>query len=305
MASTVPVASTVSDPFNADSPMFLPVNHVRDTTNDTPRWTAAGGAGDADITAVGAPTSRAYDGKGHLPTFPSGTISEAYFNVQLNNVSLDTVVLILPVTLESSDIDVEIADDAAFTLFDGGAGVHTLASFSAVSGTLRRVGTSLPSALVTGVRYLRVHFARTGGGNYTVNPRLGELFVGAGLLLSSEWAFGGDRQPRGADVTEFVARSRARDTLVNARGFRDFRHDYEASENSVHGIDDVATIRSLMSQSEDGTQPVIHIPDPSSALGTAYFCKIPEDLRMPEVDHEQHEWSFEGDELPPFFLRES
>lgn len=304
MPTPTPTTSDVSSPFNADSPMFVATNALADTTNMTPKWTSGGLTASADITVVGAETSNAYDGKGEIATYGAGTMSTIYFNFDLNSALVNTIAILLTESIESSTITVTLADNADFsgTL---NTDYYNIATFTTASGTLRRIGTSLPSTNYASTRYGRISFATTGGGNYSILPRIGEFYIGAARILSKGWDYGSDVAPRFASTEMFVARSGSRTPYVNQRGLRRFRHFFVAGTSTRFGTNDVATIRNVHADCEDGTKSVLYVPNPTSALGTAYLGYLPPALDMPREDYGAYTYDFEFDEVPPAFLRET
>lgn len=291
--------------YGQDNPMFVGHNVIRDAVDA--RWTSGGTQAGADITTPGSYAYRAYDGRGTSDTHGSGTLSTIYFNVQIAPSTIDTVGLIFLEPFASAEVTVQIANAGTF---GGGDSVAAIVGpLSAQTGDPRIIYTSYAAtARYTTVEYIRIRFVKDSGNWTTATlPKLAEFFAGQGRVLGIGWGFGSDLSPNIASVSTFEARSGDLTRYVNHHSRHVARHDQTLSSRSLRGgLDDPSTIRTLASESQSFTRPILYIPRPSSAVSRGLLGFVNgEGLEMPQNDYDANDFTFAFDEQPPFRLTET
>lgn len=98
--------------FNADKPCILPWGIVPTSA----KWTAAGGAGDADITDSAAPAAYAYDAYTHQLTRPASSGVDRYFNFMLpeGTAYAFNAITIIGHNLSGKTVEFWLGDNDAF-----------------------------------------------------------------------------------------------------------------------------------------------------------------------------------------------
>jgi hypothetical protein len=284
--------------FGIDSPIFVPRNVLESAVGA--RWTSTGTQTGTDITAASAPVYRAYDGRGSVPTFASGSLNTVYLNIQIPPSTIDTCMLLFSQTFPAADITIQLADAGSFGGLDN---VVEFASWTSVTGANRLV-RSFERSRYANVEFVRVRFVRNGGGTFSTLPRLSEFFLGQGRILSYRWEYGTDEQRSDAKVTEFEAKNGETARYVHYFGRRVVDHKQIYKTSSAIGLNDVSTIRTIFDESDDGTKPVIYIPHPNTAPTTAYMGFVEAGLDLRHIIFGGHEWEFSFKEQPPFQSRE-
>jgi hypothetical protein len=282
--------------FNADNPLVIGHNALRDVVDA--RWTAAGTQTDTDITSTVHYAYRAYDGRAVSPTRADAPGSSTiYFNVQISPSSIDTCALLFLRSFPDTTVTIQIADDAAFT-----TNVVDFLGPVAASTGLPRLARSFEGSRYDDVEFIRVRFVKASGTyNAATIPMISEFFIGTGRILGLGWDYGSDMDPVSVEASEYEARSGDTTRYVMHRGRYKVRHSQILSGENFHGLDDVATVRLIASESLGYTRPVLYIPRPSSAVDRAMLGHLPDggiDLPQDNFDAAIHRFDFE--ELPLF-----
>ncbi len=290
--------------YGLDAPIIVGHNALRDAI--VAKWTTDGLATGADVTALYARASRAYDGRGSAPTHADylSSPSTIHFNVQIPPSTVDTLAAIFTEPFAAADVTASVSSSGAFS---GGADQATFAGpFAAADGDPRLV-RSFNGSRYDGVEYLRLTFVKNAGSWNTGNvPRLSELVVGRGRIRSSSWDFGSDLDPSRASVHVLRARSGEVTRYVRHHSRYEARHEQDLFSQSLVNVDDQATMRTLGDESRSFQRPVLYIPRPLTALTSAYLGFGPRGgLDMPQQDYDTHQVEFRFAEQPPYRKREA
>ena len=276
----------------ADKHMVLARNVVRDNVFDAiisdtnGRWT------DTDITDPDYPTTELCNGRGHTGAKNTSTTAQAvYFVFRLDGSAFDSAMVLfadLPFTCTVT-LEIDDNDNGSFSA------TTTLASWAGVDGSSRLVDLSLHggSWRYSGGAYLRLKVDR-GAPNLGV-VHLAEFWLARRRQLLYGLECPTDDQATESDVTEFVARSRATQRIVHATRARSINGELLTADN-----DDTSTVRSIWDDSEDGTEPVVYVPNPNSSPTDAFLGYLQPGLRMDAFEADLRRTPFSFLEVPPF-----
>jgi hypothetical protein len=299
----------------ADKPLVVSRNVIEDI-NAEAEWNTLGTWAGTDITDTLFPSSNLYNGQLHLGSTPTLTTSNPIHIVfDLNNVFFNVVMLKLVQLSSSGTYAFKLEVDDVNT-FDSGT-LETVSEFTGVTSTgvapRRLVDLSLGSGgaqQYSNVRWMRLTITRDPDGAHVTMPIIGELFLGLRRQFAHKLKLPFDDKPTSTDARDFVARSRARQRFLHSRGARDVRGSWSATNADGKGfaagtIDTVTLIRTLYSESDDGSKPVLYIEDPSTDPDVCLMGYIEDpDLRMNAIGPIERNapWSFV--EIPQFRTRE-
>ena len=281
------------DAYRADCPVIVGHNVLRDALDA--RWTTTGTQSGTDLTSAGSPARRARDGRGTLPTNFLGTAATVYFNIQVPPSIIDTVCVLFGGAFPSATVTIQIADDAAFT----SNVVDFAGPFAAQTGG--RIVRSFLGDRYEDVEFVRIRFV-IGSGSFTNQPEIVECFLGRGRVLSQWWGYGNDAAPARSTSVDYDTPQGDKHRYLHHYDRHTARHTQNISRNATTTLNDVATMRSLSSESRSFTRPVLYIPRPASALSQALLGFPPKDgIDLPQVAYESYDCSFDFDEQPPFY----
>lgn len=277
-----------------DAPLVIAHNVLADGTGQ--RWSAGGTAGGTDQSDPDFPARFAYDGQLHFGTASAGGSGTVFYYTWewASSVVFDSVVI--RVISDAEPTSVVLATSAAGTF----SSPTTHWTWTAPGADARLVGLSGTQYTGTGFGRLVLTY-----GTSVAAPQIGEIYIGQRRQLSRRPDQGGgyDDEPHGVDVDVFRARGRATKIYQHAGGFSDFSGAFTPTGADSHGLDDLATLRAIATDSDYLTEPVAWIDKPSSApefacvgvlsLGQGGLVAPYQDWQLRRVD-------FEFSESTPF-----
>jgi hypothetical protein len=285
--------------------LIVAYNAVRDAA--VLKWTSDGQAASSDITVSTAPARWAYDGECRYGTTrQSGSASVHYFNLQWSSsIAFDVVWIKLLGGIALTDLDVLIDDDGDF-----GSGATVIAAWSgSLSPTGRYVALELGGGnnRYTGTGHMQIRMTY---GSSVAAGQIAEVVVGQRRQISRRPDQGTDYDdaPIGSVYTDLQFRGRDRQRFMEAYGHTDWHAGWTPNGTDQHGLDDVSTFRSIVTDSEGLRYPVLWIDQPTSApeFATWGFLDFGGDgIRQPYTG-----WAIRGvqavhEELPPFCRNDS
>jgi hypothetical protein len=286
---------------------IVPTNLVQSQQTVEPFWNTGGLPGSTDLTDPVQTGLRACDYALDLPFATLDVSTTSYYvNFEIVPSEVDTVILKL-LNLPTSGvytITVQFATDSAFT------DVATVATWTGKSDTVRLVQSGLDypedSATAgvnrfTAVRYVRVRFLQTAGTQGP--PTIGEIVLGRRRVLSHAIETGSDEEPRGAAYEDFVTAGRKLYRYVTASGYEDPAASYRFGEVSAVGMNDLATLRTVQSESKNGAQAIWMRVRTSSNWILGYL-RDPIHLPIGQGEYQDRVFNFELNEQPPFAATE-
>lgn len=289
----------------SDAPLLVARNVVRDAA--VLKWTTDGQAASADITVSTAPARWVYDGECRYgSTRQAGSASIHYFNLQWTaSTSFDVVWIKLLGSITLTDIDVLIDDDGNFS-----SGATTIASWSgSLSPSGRFIALELGggSNRYTGTGYMQVRLTY---GSSVAAGQIAELVVGQRRQVSRrpDQSTDYDDGPIGSAYTDLQFRGRDRQRFVEAYGFTDWRAGWTPDGSDQFGLDDLATFRGMVTDSEGLRYPVLWVDQPTTApeFATWGFLSFGDaGLRLPFNGWAIRDVRATHEELPPFALNDT
>jgi hypothetical protein len=282
--------------YNNDSPVIVGHNVLRDVIDA--RWNVAGTQTDTDVTSSGSPARRAWDGRLTRSTNFLGTETTIYFNIRIPPSTIDTSLVVFGAGFVSSTITIQIADDAAFTTnvitFDG----------PLLQQTGCRIVRSYLGSRYDDVEYVRIRFVNDVG-SFINSPQIVEWFLGRGRVMSQWWSFGDDASPLRSSVVDNKTIQGDRSRYPHYHSRHVASHSQTLSRNANIALDDVATVRTLLTESRSFTRPILYIPRPASDLSRAMVGFPRDGLDLAQNSFETYGYDFEFLEQPPFYENET
>lgn len=305
--SSASLDATVVANYAADYPMALAAHVLRDTVLAVEKWTVTGSEAATDHTETGPPpkpVAYAYDGKAHLGAHTVGDLSNAnqYINIGFDEpVTFDCLVLHTTDVDDWDNVDVDIADDGAFT-----SNAETIATLSIGDGFSRMVALELyhtgsDPLVYSDVEHLRLHFNRSSGSGLA---RVRELWIGTRIQLGfhprEPWSghFESSHSPGVVTRDGHVYSHRLGST---ARGGREVSVLLESST-------ELAAAKRIWDESLQGTEPFYWIETPSSdpkAYLVRFRGEFPAYAPTLRMGPERREWKFSLAEQNPYLALEA
>lgn len=271
----------------ADKPLFITQNALR-FNNRQARWCDNGlvwtnaDSGEADNASLAiAPEFYGYDGKGNRLTFPVGSAINTFaylFDLDEEH-DIDAVAILghnfadLPGTIT---VGLYIADNEAFSSNLAGIASWVLSGSGKTSRRLVDLELgSAPGNRYSGVRYGGLLIQTDSTFSASEPPRIGELFLGRTRALARQPDRPGDVYRRVSDVGWIGSDDGDASGYSRAVGRRELDLTWTSDENDALG-DDLATWDEIFEDTEDGTQPFVFIPHPTTDPTDALLMHFPE-----------------------------
>jgi hypothetical protein len=301
-SSTQITAQEISDRAD-DFPIFLGTHALYSgrsllgqkwVATDSGVWT------DSDIADADGPVTRTYDGFHHTVTYPNTTGTGFTFVINDNAGAMEFDSIAITGhnfgTLGSSTVNVDIADDAAFT-----TNLETIATFSSISTDKRLIELDLFHTGSTALRYSSVQYVRirvTLGSSGT--PEIGQVVLSRRRQMGSAQLLPYDDDWETSAVGDFVARSGVTSRYVFHKG--------KALRNATFLTEDAAqatAVTDFWNDIEFGTRSFIYLECPNSdeQNGLVMLMSTPE-LQFPYSSDKVRRVRFDMVEQPPFYSSE-
>lgn len=245
-----------------DAPAIIADNLLRDTEGF---WSSDGTGTGSDITDPSTPASWATDGHQHFGTRRTNVSDSIHRFVWqfASSVDFDSIYIKLIGSPIPTSVVFEIADNAAFS-----TNAVTMFTWNPSAGSSRLTGFS--ETRYTGTGWCRVIFNYSGA---ELAPAIGEIQIGQRRQLSRrvDQGSGYDDAPYGSRRDVWSSRGGVMNVSLFARGFSDFRGKFSPTGSDRYGLDDIATLRSIMTDSNYLSYPVVWVDRPGTALDFACF----------------------------------
>lgn len=292
--STVAKGAGQTSATNANKPAILARHLVRDQRLVL-GWTTSGLNAGPFTSDPLFPIERLYDGRLYYDSRPVAAATTHYINMRFTPAELDCAFFEVMGTT-TWDVILQLSND-------GAAGWTTIFTWLGVSGG--QAGHARRFQINAGSYYAGVEYARLRFNGISAIPAVGEVCLGRSQQISRKFDIPYDDAPLGAEVREFVGRNRAKTRYVDARGFRDLFARATPTGSDNYGLNDVASFRSIFTESEHGTQPIVYVENPSSAPSSALFGMgaLEDRMDLQGPYKRLKDWTFE--EQPPFLAREA
>lgn len=298
-SSAVPAAQLLAQ--GEDAPMVFAENILRGVDGF---WSSDGTGTGSDLTDPSFPAYFASDGHQHFGTRrTTGTATAHYFVWQISSSdSFDSAYVKLIGSAQPTTVTLQIADNSAFS-----TNLVTVFSWTGPGGSGRYTGAS--GSVYTGTGWCRLVLNFSG---LETAPAIGELVLCQRRQISRrpDQSTGYDDQPYGSSLESWSARGGVNQNYTMARGFSNFRGGFSPDGTDQHGLDDLATFRGIVTESDYLAYPVVWIDRPNTALDFACLGMLELSgndigLEMPYEGWALRRVSFRLTESSPFARRDN
>jgi hypothetical protein len=287
--------------FEADLPLILGANEVRDAT--TIWWNRNGSFTDGNGNEADSdgPTSRLGTDEDYRQTYPDATRATWYLMFDLGSAAdavIDSVVILNHnIATLTGTIEFQLADDQTFA-------TSLITCEQETPSTDKRVTMfhldellALTHARFSSVRYARLRFTSLAGGV----PTIGEVIMGRRRQLGHNPTLPYNDRSGRAVVEDWYADSGASCRYVRRKGQRTGSFTLRESDDTY--IDDLVAF--FRDDIDYGTKPWVWVENPTASQHDANWMRFRgpnPDLNFPLVGFSERTWELDAEEVGPNYL---